>query len=215
MLRASLFSANAKGGTTSVVGRIVIADDETVIRMGVRCILEEAGYAVVGEASSGDEVVAMVRDAVPDLVVLDIRMPGPDGIEVARRLRTEAPVPVVFLTAYGDRTLAAAAAEVGAYGYVMKPVQEAELLAAVAVAAARAGDAAAARAALETRKLVERAKGIMMHRLGLTADEAYRLLQRRSRNSRKAMRAIAEDVLSADAVFHPGGATRETGRTSP
>ena len=192
---------------SDVPGRIVIVDDETIIRMGVRCILEEAGYTIVGEASCGSEALTAVHNTSPDLVVLDIRMPGSDGIDVAQRWRAEAPVPVGFLTASGEGALAAAAADAGAYGYVMKPVQEPELLAAVAVAAARAGDAAAAREALETRKLVERAKGIMMRRLGLSEDDAYRLLQRRSRNTRRSMRAIAQDVLSADETFD-----RETAR---
>lgn len=183
--------------------RIVIADDEAVIRMGVRCILEDAGHTVVGEASSGSEALRLVRELSPDLVLLDIRMPPPDGIEVARRLKADSPAPVIFLTAFSDRQLLADAAEAGGYAYIVKPLNEREVLAAVEMASARWNELDAVKDALETRKLVERAKGILMQRLGLREDDAYRLLHRRSRHLRRPLRDVARDVLLADEAFRP------------
>jgi AmiR/NasT family two-component response regulator len=181
--------------------RVVIAEDEAVVRMGVRAILEEAGYRVVGEAANGEECLRQVQELDPDLVVLDVRMPAPDGIEVARRLRETAPRPVVFLTAFKDRDLLEAAAAAGAFGYVVKPVVGAELLAALELAWARWQELQDAREALETRKLVERAKGVLMRRLGLGEEEAYRLLQRRSRNLRRPMREVAQAVLVHEEII--------------
>ncbi len=186
---------------TDTLKRIVIADDEAVIRMGVRCILEDAGHTVVGEASSGDEALRLVTELAPDLVLLDIRMPSPDGIEVARRLKAEFPVPIIFLTAFSDRQLLLEAADAGGYAYIVKPINEGEVLAAVEVVSARWNELHAAKEALETRKLVERAKGILMQRLNLSEDDAYHLLHRRSRNLRKQMREVANDVLMTDQAF--------------
>lgn len=188
--------------------RIVIADDEAVIRMGVRAILEDAGHKVIGEASTGQDVLRLVPEVVPDLVILDIRMPAPDGIEVARRLRAEFPVPVVFLTAFSDRRLLFEAADAGGYGYIVKPVREGELLAAVALAAARWDELHAVKDALETRKLVERAKGILMHRLNLSEDDAHHLLHRRSRHLRKAVREVARDILETDQALRRQSASK-------
>ncbi len=179
---------------------MVVAEDEALVRMGVRAVLEEAGYRVVGEAADGEQCLEQVRLHDPDLVILDVRMPPPDGIEVARRLRDTSPRPVVFLTAFGDRDLLTAAAAAGAFGYVVKPVVGAELLAALELAWARWRELTEAREALETRKLVERAKGVLMRRLGLGDEEAYRLLQRRSRHSRRPMRDVAREVLAYDEV---------------
>ncbi len=181
--------------------RVVVADDEPLIRMGVRCILEDAGHVVVAECGSSDEVVDAVRRHAPDVVLLDIRMPGQGGLEVARQLAAEHPVPIVFLTAYGDRTLVLEAAQAGGYGYILKPVNERQLLAALELAAARWQDIQGLKDALETRKLVERAKGILMQRLGLSEEDAYELLRRRSRNSRRPLRDVARDVLTANEAF--------------
>ncbi len=186
---------------TPTARRIVIADDEAVIRMGVRCILEDAGHTVVGEASSGTDALRLIPELAPDLVLLDIRMPSMDGVEVARRLRTDFPVPIIFLTAFSDRTLLRDAAEAGGYAYIVKPVNEGEVLAAVEVVGARWNELHEAKEALETRKLVERAKGILMQRLNLSEDDAYHLLHRRSRNLRKKMREVAHEVLATDQTF--------------
>lgn len=192
--------------------RVVIAEDEAVVRMGVRAILEEAGYEVVGEAADGEQCLEQVHLHDPNLVILDVRMPPPDGIEVARRLRDTSPRPVVFLTAFGDRDLLEAAAAAGAFGYVVKPVVGSELLAALELAWARWRELAEAREALETRKLVERAKGVLMRRLGLGEEEAYRLLQRRSRNLRRPMRDVAREVLARDEVVSQRSPREPKGR---
>jgi response regulator NasT len=194
--------------------RIVVAEDEALVRMGVRTILEDAGYRVVGEAASGEECLELVRAHDPDLVVLDVRMPPPDGIEVARRLREASPRPVVFLTAFGDRDLLEAAAAAGAFAYVVKPVVGAELLAAVELAWARWRDLQEAREALQTRKLVERAKGVLMRRLGLGEEEAYRLLQRRSRNLRRPMREVAQAVLVHEEIVSQSSQQPARARTN-
>lgn len=186
---------------TPTARRIVIADDEAVIRMGVRCILEDAGHTVVGEASSGTDALRLIPELAPDLVLLDIRMPSMDGVEVARRLKTEFPVPVIFLTAFSDRSLLRDAADAGGYAYIVKPIDEGEVLAAIEVVSARWNELSAAKEALETRKLVERAKGILMQRLNLSEDDAYHLLHRRSRNLRKKMREVAHEVLATDQTF--------------
>jgi AmiR/NasT family two-component response regulator len=178
--------------------RIVIADDDAVIRMGVRCILEDAGHSVVGEASSGGQTLTLVPELSPDLLVLDIRMPPPDGIEVARRLKTDFPVPIIFLTAFSDRKLLSEAVDAGGYAYIVKPVIEGEVLAAVDLVSARWNEYRAAKDALKTRKLVERAKRILVQRLNLSAEDAYRLLHRRSRSLRKHMREVAQDILATD-----------------
>jgi response regulator NasT len=186
--------------------RIVIVDDEAVIRMGLRRILEDAGHTVVAEAASGEEALRLVPEASPHLVILDIRVPEPNGIEIARRLKVEYPVPIVFLTAFSDRELLQDAADAGGYAYIIKPVNERAVLAAIEMVVARWHDLQAAKDALETRKLVERAKGILMRMLGLNEDDAYRLLHRRSRYLRKPMRDIARDILVADQVFRPSKA---------
>ncbi len=186
--------------------RIVIVDDEAVIRMGLRRILEDAGHTVVAEAASGEEALRLVPEASPHLVILDIRVPEPNGIEIARRLKVEYPVPIVFLTAFSDRELLQDAADAGGYAYIIKPVNERAVLAAIEMVVARWHDLQAAKDALETRKLVERAKGILMRMLGLSEDDAYRLLHRRSRYLRKPMRDIARDILVADQVFRPSKA---------
>ncbi len=188
--------------------RIVIVDDEAVIRMGLRRILEDAGHTVVAEAASGGEALRLVPEVSPHLVILDIRVTEPNGIEVARRLKVEYPVPIIFLTAFSDRQLLQDAAEAGGYAYIIKPVSERAVLAAIEMVTARWSELRAAKDALETRKLVERAKGILMRMLGLSEEDAYRLLHRRSRYLRKPMRDIARDILVADQAFRPSKTPR-------
>ena len=189
---------------TALGKRIAIADDEALIRMGLRRILEDAGHAIVGEASSGSEALRLVPKVLPDLVVLDIRMPEPNGIEVAHRLKVDCPVPIIFLTGFSDPQLVKDAADAGGYAYIVKPLDERAVLAAVEMVTARWSELQAAKDALETRKLVERAKGILMRMLGLSEDDAHRLLHQRSRHLRKPMRDVARDILVADQVFRPG-----------
>ncbi|HEV8340558.1 MAG TPA: response regulator [bacterium] len=185
--------------------RVVIADDEAVIRMGLRTMLEERGYRVVGEAGDGERLVDLVGKLRPDLVFLDIKMPGMDGLTAAERLAETARVPVILLTAYSDRSLVERARRAGVMGYLMKPLREADLAPAIELALARFSDLEALteevtdlRETLETRKLVERAKGLLMRRLGLSEEEAYRRIQTASRASRRSMQEIAREILAGN-----------------
>lgn len=185
--------------------RIVIADDEAVIRLGLRAMLEERGYRVVGEAGDGKRVLDLVGKLRPDLVFLDIKMPGLDGLAAAERLQETARVPVILLTAYAERSLIERAQRAGVMAYLMKPLREADLAPAIAVALARfrdlrsmAADITDLQEDLETRKLVERAKGALMDRLGLSEEEAYRRIQTASRTSRRSMKEIAQQVLAGE-----------------
>ena len=183
--------------------RIIIADDEAVIRLGLRAMLEERGYAVVGEAADGRRAVDLAEKLRPDLVFLDIKMPGLDGLAAAEQLIVAHRVPVIILTAYGDRALIDRAREAGVMGYLMKPLREADLEPAIQVALARFRDLQALveevtdlQDALEGRKLVERAKAALMERLGLSDEEAYRRIQEASRTARRPMKEVAREVLA-------------------
>jgi len=185
--------------------RILIADDEAVIRLGLRSMLEDQGYRVVGEAADGDRALALVRRLRPDLLLLDIKMPGIDGLQAARALLAEPPVPVIVLTAYADREFVDRAKEAGVLAYLVKPVRESDLRPAIEVALARFReiralheDIGSLEDALATRKLVERAKGILMSRRGLDEAAAFAQIQRQARSTRKTMKEIAQEILAAD-----------------
>ena len=183
---------------TASTARVIVADDEAIIRMGLRRMLEDAGYQIIGEASTADEVFDLAEGRTADAVLLDIRMPGMDTLQAARVLARDYALPVVFVSAFSDPALVAQATEAGAFAYVVKPVRVEQLLAALAVATARSADLRHANEALETRKVVERAKGALMKQLGLGEEDAYLLLQRQSRNLRKSMRDVAEAVLTSE-----------------
>lgn len=187
----------------SQVLRILVADDEAVIRMGLRAMLEAQGYRVVGEAADGARALDLVGKLRPDLVFLDIKMPGVDGLQAARGLMAERAVPVIILTAYGDREFVETAKEAGVLAYLVKPVREGDLRPAIEVAMARFRELQELRTevgdledTLETRKLVERAKGILMRRHGVDEAQAFTRIQRQARDSRKTMREIAEDIIA-------------------
>ncbi len=189
-------------GEESMPIRIVLADDESIIRMDLKEMLSSLGYAVVGEASDGDSAVNLAREFRPDLVILDIKMPGTDGIDAARVLTTERIAPVLLLTAYSEKDLVERAKEAGVVGYVVKPFQESDLAPAIEVAMARyrefqtmERELADIHDTLETRKVVERAKGLLMDTQGLKEAEAFRRIQRLSMNTRKTMREVAEAIL--------------------
>jgi AmiR/NasT family two-component response regulator len=184
--------------------RIVIADDEPIILLDLRQMLEELGMSVVGEASDGAQAVEKARTLKPDLAILDVKMPTMDGIEAARILHEERLAPVILLTAYSDRELIQRAKQAGVYGYIVKPFKQADLTPAIEVALARYQEARELeqqvddlKEALETRKLIERAKGILMDTYGLREQEAYRRIQVQSMNTRKSMREIAEAIIIA------------------
>src|SRR5919202_2470856 len=182
--------------------RILVAEDETIIRLDLRALLEHAGFEVCAEARDGEEAVALARSERPDAAVLDVKMPKHDGIEAARRILDERPIPIVMLTAYGQEELVERAAEAGVFGYPVKPFREQDLLPAIHTARARHEELRALREeaeslaeALAARKVIERAKGLLMEKEGLTEDEAFSRLRRASQASQRPLKVIAEAVV--------------------
>ncbi len=185
--------------------RVLIADDETVQRMDLKDMLTTQGYLVVGEASDGVSAVTQARQTRPDLVILDIRMPEMDGLTAAKTIVQEQIAPVVLLTAFGDQPLVERAKEAGVFTYLVKPLRETELTPALEVTLARSREMRAVEKQvstlteqLATRKLIEQAKGILMEKLGVSEQEAYRRIRTTSMNSRKSMREVAEAILLAN-----------------
>jgi response regulator NasT len=184
--------------------RVLIADDESVIRMDLREILEEAGYEVVAEAGDGATALELARREKPDVAILDVKMPRMDGIQAAEAITNESICPVLILTAHDEQRLVARAAQAGVMAYLGKPFQERDLISGLEVAKARFDQMVALshevdrlEDALETRKLVDRAKGILMEREGMTEPEAFRAIQKTAMNQRKPMRDIAAAVVLA------------------
>ncbi|MEI7769500.1 MAG: response regulator [Chloroflexales bacterium] len=187
--------------------RLVIADDESIIRMNLKETLVGLGYLVVGEAGDGVSVINLARELQPDLVLMDIKMPKLDGIQAAKILTEEKIAPVLLLTAYSDRELVDRAKEAGVVNYVVKPFREAELLPAIEIAMARYQEFLEMdkqiydlKETLDTRKLVERAKGVLMDSQGLKEAEAFRKIQQLSMNTRKSMKEIAQAILLANEI---------------
>jgi response regulator NasT len=193
--------------------RVVIADDESIIRMDLREMLSNLGYLVVGEVGDGRSAVELARKLNPNVVIMDIKFEGDDfdGIDAARLLTEEKIAPVVLLTAYSQRDLVVRARDAGVVGYLVKPFREADLVPAIDIALARFGEFRAMEKhvgdleeALETRKLVDRAKGILMDSQGLTEAEAFRRIQKMSMNTRKAMKDVAEAIVLAHQTQQQG-----------
>jgi response regulator NasT len=183
--------------------RILVAEDETIIRLDLRELLEQAGFDVCAEARDGVEAVELARSEQPDLAVLDVKMPRLDGIEAARRILDERPIPIVMLTAYGQEELVARAIEAGVFGYLVKPFREQDLLPAIRTARARHEELSVLREqadslteALASRKSIERAKGLLMEREGLTEQEAFARLRKASQVSGRPMKVVAEAVVA-------------------
>ena len=185
--------------------RIVIADDESLIRMNLRETLVGLGYLVVGEAGDGVSVINLARELRPDVVVMDIKMPKLDGIQAAKVLTEEKIAPVLLLTAHSDKELVERARDAGVVGYLSKPFRDSDLIPALEIARARfeefltleqqVGDL---KETLETRKIIERAKGMLMDSQGLKESEAFRKIQQLSMNTRKSMREVASALLLAN-----------------
>ena len=190
--------------------RIIIADDEALIRQDLREMLTNLGYLVVGDVGDGRSAVNQARELKPDLLIMDIRMPDMDGIEAARILTEEGIAPVLLLSAYSQRDPVERAASAGVSGYVIKPFDESNLLPAIEVVLARfneyqeiSKEAARLEERLETRVVVDRAKGILMDHRGMSEQEAFRNIQRISMNSRKSMREVADAIILAHQMTVP------------
>jgi AmiR/NasT family two-component response regulator len=187
--------------------RVVIADDESIIRLDLKETLQRMGHEVIAEAGDGRTAVELVRRNMPDLAILDVKMPEMDGVDAAKEISGERLAPVLLLTAYSQQDLVQRAMEAGVFAYVVKPFTESDLMPAIGVAIARfkefsaiSKEAASLSNALETRKVVDRAKGVLMDKHGLPEQEAFRRIQQRSMNSRKPMREVAEAILLAHEV---------------
>ena len=185
--------------------RVVIAEDEALIRLDLNETLGELGYDVVGEASDGERAVALAEELRPDLVILDVKMPVLDGISAARRIAAARIAPVIILTAFSQRELVERARDAGAMAYLVKPFSSTELLPAIEMALSRYAEVAALEAEvadltdrLETRKLIDRAKGVLQTTKQLSEPDAFRWIQRAAMDQRVSMRDVAEQLLSTD-----------------
>jgi AmiR/NasT family two-component response regulator len=186
-----------------VTTRVLIAEDETIIRLDLRELLERSGFEVCAEARDGEEAVALARSERPDVAIMDVKMPKLDGIEAARRILDERPIPIVMLTAYGQQELVSRAVEAGVFGYLVKPFREQDLLPAIETARARHEELAALREeaeslseALAARKAIERAKGLLMEKEGLSEQDAFARLRKASQVSGRPLRVVAEAVVA-------------------
>ncbi len=183
---------------------VLIAEDETIIRLDLKAQLEAAGHRVCGEAGDGAQAVELARSTSPDVVLLDVKMPTLDGIEAARRIMQERSVPILLLTAYTDEKLVRRAADAGVFAYLVKPFNASDLIPAIETAVARHEELAALREevatlgdALAARKSIERAKGLLMEHEGMTEGEAFARLRRASQVSGQSLKVIADAIAAA------------------
>lgn len=188
--------------------RILLAEDNDLVALTLEEQLKGLGYDVVGIARSGAQALELANKLQPDLIIMDIRMPEMEGTEAASRINQQRPVPILMLTAYTDRETIRKAEQAGALGYLVKPVNEAELTPAINIAMARFRELQALRnevselqESLEARKLIERAKGILMQRLGLSERDAYERLRQRARDKRAKMKDIAQTIIDAEELL--------------
>ena len=188
--------------------RVVIAEDEAIIRLDLRETLEEEGYEVVGDCGRGDEAVALVKKMIPDVVILDIKMPVMTGLEAAKLITETKICPVVMLTAFSQREIIEQARDAGALAYLVKPFQKSDLVPAIELAIARfaemqslSGEVAALGAQLEIRKLVDRAKGILIDKYAMNENDAFTYIQKLAMTERVKMGEIAQRIISGE--IHP------------
>jgi AmiR/NasT family two-component response regulator len=192
--------------------RVLIAEDEALIRLDLKEMLEEEGYDVCGEAGDGESAVRLARDLRPSLVILDVKMPVLDGIAAAEQIARERIAPVIILTAFSQSDLVERARDAGAMAYLVKPFQKKDLLPTIEMAVSRYTELVSLEAEvsdlhgrLEARKIVERAKGVLQSKHGLTEPDAFRWIQKTSMNRRTSMRALAEAVLAGTESPSPAG----------
>jgi len=184
--------------------RVLIADDEALIRLDVREMLTEAGHTVVAEAKNGDDAIKFVRELKPDFVIMDVKMPGSDGINASKVIVDEQLAPVLLLTAYSQSDIVSKANDAGVLAYLVKPVREEQLFPAMEIAYSRFKEIRALgleleslKSSLATRKLLDRAKGILMDSHGFTEAEAYRKMQQYSMNQRITIKELAEAIIAS------------------
>ena len=185
--------------------RVVIAEDEAIIRLDLRETLEEEGYQVIGEAGRGDRALELVRELKPDLAILDVKMPGMDGLEVARHIDEEKICGVLILTAFSQREMVEHARDAGALAYLVKPFQKSDLIPAIEVAIGRfrelqalTGHVEALGEQIEARKIIDRAKGLLIDNHEMKEQDAFAFIQRTAMKERTRMREVAERILSGD-----------------
>ncbi|GAB2844730.1 ANTAR domain-containing response regulator [Lentzea nigeriaca] len=195
-------AAEAQSEATRKAPRVLVAEDEALIRLDLVEMLREEGYEVAGEAADGEEAIKLATELNPDLVILDVKMPKVDGIEAAQHIAGNRIAPVVILTAFSQRDLVERARDAGAMAYLVKPFAKRDLVPAIELAMSRFSELAALEQEvaglterLETRKVVERAKGILMTKQGLSEPEAFRWVQRTAMDRRTTMKAVAEAVI--------------------
>jgi AmiR/NasT family two-component response regulator len=193
--------------------RVLIAEDEALIRLDLKEMLEEEGYTVVAEVGDGQQAIDRATELRPDLVILDIQMPVLDGLSAAEQIAGARIAPVIVLTAFGQRELVERARDAGAMAYLVKPFSKNDLVPAIEVARGRFaemtaldGEVRTLEERLETRKVVERAKGRLMADQGLTEAEAFRWIQRTAMNQRTSMKALAETILAAEGAAEDSSA---------
>ena len=198
-------SQSSSKSSTSPATRILVAEDETLIRMDLVEMLTEAGYEVIAQATNGEEAITLANEHKPDLAILDVQMPVLDGISAAEKIITIAPV--LMLTAFSQRELVDRARDAGVMAYVVKPFTISDLVPAIEIAISRhtqmrslADEVADLHDRLETRKVIDRAKGILMKALNLTEPEAFSWIQRAAMDRRITMKEVAEAVISPSAV---------------
>jgi AmiR/NasT family two-component response regulator len=193
--------------TLPTARRVLIAEDEALIRLDLKEMLTEAGYLVVGEAADGQQAIELATELKPDLVILDVKMPGLDGISAAEQIVADATAPVIMLTAFSQRELVERAADAGAMAYLVKPFDRSDLVPAIEVAISRHEQLQALRSEvadlsdrLETRKLLDRAKGKLQTDQGMSEPDAFRWIQKASMDRRSTMRAVAEVILAGEST---------------
>ena len=186
--------------------KILLADDEAILRLDLREMLTDAGHEIVGEAPNGEEAVRLARELKPDFIIMDVKMPVMDGLTAAKIIANEGVAPILLLTAYSQRDIVEKASEAGVIAYLVKPIREEQLFPAMEIAEKRFGEMQKLNAelqqlkdSLETRKLLDRAKGILMAAHGMTEQEAYRKMQQFSMAKRITLKALAESIIAAAA----------------
>jgi len=188
--------------------KVLVAEDEYLILMGLKSNLENLGCKVVGEATNGKELIKLALEKKPDMIIADINLPVMDGLEALRRINEKVFIPTLIVSGYDDEELIDKAKNLGVLGYLIKPIDESDLKAAIEIALSRfeeiknlKNELEVTKETLESRKIIEKAKGIIMERLQLNEEESMKFLQKKSRNSNKKLIDVAKEIIEADKAF--------------